>query len=240
MLYRSCLDLSGNIEALGADPLRAVIADVGGWSLSGPGVTKGGGGRFSLRQKLRAVQRYNSNALFHWYVREGMYNTSQYELFIHQGAGAPLSSIRERNTALSHDSTFTGGITLPSKELYGHSNSKSASAFFKYFSSVVSLLNEGMDDRPNNAREIRDVIDLERQLAGIMAREDNMTGMFVTIDKVGWSNRRRSEDRTYIESLSYQTCRSTSGLLSAPTGEAGGTSSTTSSRTSLRSRTTRR
>ena len=84
LLYRSCLDLSGNIEALGADPLRAVIADVGGWSLSGTGMTKGGG-RFSLRQKLRAVQRYNSNALFHWYVREGMYNTSQYELFIHQG-----------------------------------------------------------------------------------------------------------------------------------------------------------
>ena len=88
--------------------------------------------------------------------------------------------------------TFAGGITLPSKELYGHSNSKSASAFFKYFSSVVSLLNEGIDDRPNNAREIRDVIDFERQLAGIMAREDNMTGMFVTIDKVGWSIRRGS------------------------------------------------
>ena len=36
------------------------------------------------------------------------------------------------------------------------------------------------------------MIDFERQLAGIMAREDNMTGMFVTIDKVGWSIRRGS------------------------------------------------
>ena len=87
--------------------------------------------------------------------------------------------------------TFTGGITLPSKELYGHSNSKSASAFFKYFSSVVSLLNEGERDGDDHRRagEIRDVINFERQLSGIMAREDNMTGMFVTIDKVGWSNR---------------------------------------------------
>ena len=31
------------------------------------------------------MQRYNTNALFHWYVREGMFNTSQYELFVHQG-----------------------------------------------------------------------------------------------------------------------------------------------------------
>ena len=82
-------------------------------------------------------------------------------------------------------SSRAGGITLPSKELYGHSNSKSSSAFFKYFSSVVSLLNEGEDDDDHGrAKEIRDVIDFERQLAGIMAREDNMTGMFVTIDKV--------------------------------------------------------
>ena len=51
-----------------------------------------------------------------------------------------------------------------------------------------------MDDRPNNAREIRDVIDFERQLAGIMAREDNMTGMFVTIDKVGWWSIRRGSN----------------------------------------------
>ena len=86
LLYRSCLDLSGNIEELGAEPLRAVIADVGGWSLSGAGKRRGAaGGKFDLRRKLLAVQRYNSNALFHWYVREGMFNTSQYELFIHQG-----------------------------------------------------------------------------------------------------------------------------------------------------------
>ena len=154
-------------------------------------MTKGGGrGRFSLRQKLRAVQRYNSNALFHWYVREGMYNTSQYELFIHQGG-----VILFRTNEMELDHFVAGGITLPSKELYGHSNSKSASAFFKYFSSVVSLLNEGIDDRPNNAREIRDVIDFERQLAGIMAREDNMTGMFVTIDKVRWIRRIRENQK---------------------------------------------
>ena len=85
LLYRSCLDLSGNIEELAADPLRAIIADVGGWSLSGSGA---GESKFNLRRKLLAVQRYNSNALFHWYVREGMFNTSQYELFIHQG-GVP-------------------------------------------------------------------------------------------------------------------------------------------------------
>jgi hypothetical protein len=42
---------------------------------------------FDLRKKLARVQKYNTNALFHWYIKEGMRNTSQYELYIHQGEG---------------------------------------------------------------------------------------------------------------------------------------------------------
>ena len=118
---------------------------------------------------------------------------------------------------------FTGGITLPSKELYGHSNSKSTSAFFKYFSSVVSLLNEGdHDDDHRRAKEIRDVINLERQLAGIMAREDNMTGIFVSIDKV----QSLSENEATL-SINPQNFTDRSILHSVPTGEAGRTFSTT-------------
>ena len=100
-----------------------------------------------------------------------------------------------RVASYSCSPTHAGGITLPSKELYGHSNSKRVSAFFKYFSSVVSLLNGGSGDEDDQedvggggvgrrAREINDVIDFERQLAGIMVREDNMTGTFVALEKV--------------------------------------------------------
>ncbi len=122
------------------------------------------------------MQKYNTNALFHWYVREGMFNTSQYELFIHQG-GSYFSRSIVLNLKL-----LAGGLTLPSKQLY--SNPKNTAAFFKYLSSIVALLNGG--DARSAKDDIQDLIDFESSLADITAREDNMTGMFVTLEKVDW------------------------------------------------------
>ena len=52
LLYRSCLDSTGEIEKLGKEPLLKVISDVGGWNLTG------GSGKgfkmeeFDLREKM--------------------------------------------------------------------------------------------------------------------------------------------------------------------------------------------
>ena len=83
LLYRPCLDSEGRLEQLGAEPLKEIIRAVGGWNLTSH--TGFDLSDFDLKRKLIRVSQFNTNSLFHWYVREGMYNTSQYELFIHQG-----------------------------------------------------------------------------------------------------------------------------------------------------------
>ncbi len=40
---------------------------------------------YDLRKKMLSVQRFNSDALFSWYAREGAMDTKRYELFVHQG-----------------------------------------------------------------------------------------------------------------------------------------------------------
>lgn len=83
VLYHSCLDSSNRIEALGAEPLKDIIRAVGGWSFSGD--HNENLNDFDLKAKLLAVQKFNTKALFQWYVRDGMNDTSQYELFVNQG-----------------------------------------------------------------------------------------------------------------------------------------------------------
>lgn len=76
------MDFNGEIERLGSKPLENLIASIGGWNLTSSEFDPT---TFDLKSKLLLVQKYSTNALFHWYVREGMQNTSQYELFIQQG-----------------------------------------------------------------------------------------------------------------------------------------------------------
>ena len=160
LLYRSCLDSGGRIEELGPEPLRDVIKAVGGWNLTGNDQSGSGFFQaldFDLRRKVSAVQKFNSNALFHWYIREGMHNTSQYELFIHQG-----------------------GLTLPSKEFYTR-DQKSKVALFRYISTAVQLLG---GNKKEHASEIHDLVEFEHQLAEISTRDDGITGMYVSLDRV--------------------------------------------------------
>lgn len=88
LLYRSCLDSEGRLEHLAGKPLEQIISDVGGWNLTSSSddlEKRSLRGHFDLKLKLISLQKYNTNSLFHWYIREGMHNTSQYEVFIHQG-----------------------------------------------------------------------------------------------------------------------------------------------------------
>ena len=90
LLYRSCLDSEGRLEHLAGKPLQQIISDVGGWNLTRSNddddlEKRSIRGHFDLKLKLISMQKYNTNSLFHWYIREGMHNTSQYEVFIHQG-----------------------------------------------------------------------------------------------------------------------------------------------------------
>ncbi len=57
------------------------------WAAVPPGDGEGASSSssFDLKRKLLSVQRFNSDALFSWYLREGAMDTSRYELFLHQG-----------------------------------------------------------------------------------------------------------------------------------------------------------
>ena len=114
--------------------MHDIITAVGGWNLTGSATPWGANfapDDFDLKRKLLAIQEFNTNALFHWYVREGMDNTSHYELFMHQG-----------------------GLTLPSKEYYTKDR-KARMALFRYISDVVKLLG---GDPVEHATEIQAII----------------------------------------------------------------------------------
>eukprot|EP00095_Tigriopus_kingsejongensis_P004587 maker-scaffold715_size107919-snap-gene-0.18 protein:Tk04587 transcript:maker-scaffold715_size107919-snap-gene-0.18-mRNA-1 annotation:"GM23001" len=155
LLYRSCIDSNGIIEQLGSRPLAKLISSTGGWNLTTPNADSSS---FDLRSKLILLQKYSTNALFHWYIKEGMYDTSQYELFVEQG-----------------------GITLPSKELY--KDTKLTEGLADYMFEVVSLLNGQEQDDEGIKRQIFEVINLERQLAQISSSHENRTGVFLELDK---------------------------------------------------------
>ena len=70
-----------------------LIDSVGGWNLSRSPTSNSIRPRFDLynfdlRRKVTLVQRFTTNALFDWYVREGVHDAGQYELFVHQGEKA--------------------------------------------------------------------------------------------------------------------------------------------------------
>ena len=132
LLYRSCMDSDNRLEDLGGKPMHEIISSVGGWNLTrSTSGNKFEPEKFNLKNKLLAIQEFNTNALFHWYVREGMDNTSHYELFMHQG-----------------------GLTLPSKEYYTKDR-KARAALFRYISDIVKMLG---GDPEEHATEIQAII----------------------------------------------------------------------------------
>lgn len=162
LLYRSCLDSAGELERSGADPLHKIIAHVGGWNLTGSGDLS----QFDLRTKMLKIQQYTTDALFHWYVREGMNDTDRYEMVIHQG-----------------------GLTLPSKELYN--DGQAGQAYRNFVSTVVSLLRQS-ENRPDLVGrhlqynpihdEVQDLFDFEHAIANMAERDNAMTGTFLSMD----------------------------------------------------------
>lgn len=156
LLYRSCVDFNGEIERLGSKPLENLIASIGGWNLTSSEFDPT---TFDLKSKLLLVQKYSTNALFHWYVREGMQNTSQYELFIQQG-----------------------GITLPLEGLYDDPNM--TDSLLSFITTVVKILNGGQGDQNDINRQVQDLVEFERRLADIGMPEGKITGRYLTLDEV--------------------------------------------------------
>ena len=157
LLYRSCIDEADVIESLGPKPLLDIVDAVGGWSLTSTSSLRD----LDFEYKLKSVQKYSTSALFHWYVREGMHNTSRYEIFIHQG-----------------------GLTLPSRDLYR--NAEVVGAFAEYLKTVVTLLKGGSEagDTRDLDYEVSAIIEFERALADISDTEESMKGKFLSLEEV--------------------------------------------------------
>jgi len=75
MYYQSCLDPNNTVETLGATPLREMLADVGGWNVSGKFNVTG----WRLQKALHILQiKYGMNGLFSWGINEDDKNSSKY------------------------------------------------------------------------------------------------------------------------------------------------------------------
>ncbi|XP_059084474.1 neprilysin-3-like isoform X2 [Tigriopus californicus] len=156
LLYRSCVDSNGVIERLGSEPLDKLITSIGGWNLT---KSEFNPATFDLKSKLLLVQKYSTNALFHWYVREGTHDTNQYDLIIQQG-----------------------GISLPFEDFYWDSDK--TNSLVSFMSTVVERTNGGQGDPKEIRRQVQEVVELERQLADIGMPEEEMMGKYLTLDEV--------------------------------------------------------
>jgi len=69
------LDPNNTVETLGATPLQEMLADVGGWNVSGKFNVTG----WKLQKALHILQiKYGMNGLFSWGINEDDKNSSKY------------------------------------------------------------------------------------------------------------------------------------------------------------------
>ncbi|GBP18634.1 Endothelin-converting enzyme homolog [Eumeta japonica] len=145
--YDACIDANGTIEALGAKPLQAVIADLGGWHLLETNDTKNttsNSANFNLQKLIQDVQnKYNLGGLFSWAVTEDDRNSSKHVIVFDQG-----------------------GLSLPTREHYLNktAHKKVLDAYLDYMTRICVLLGSNKQDAK---AQMSKVIQFETDLAFI-------------------------------------------------------------------------
>lgn len=141
LYYQSCLDDDETMENLGAEPLKILINEIGGWNVtdSNFNITN-----WTLQKAVQTLQnKYNMGGLFGWAIGEDDKNSSRHIIQIDQG-----------------------GLTLPTRDNYLNrtAHEKVLVAYLDYMTRVCMLLGA---DEENANYQMYEVLEFETRLAEI-------------------------------------------------------------------------
>ncbi|XP_049824588.1 endothelin-converting enzyme homolog isoform X3 [Aethina tumida] len=146
LYYESCLDANDTMEKLGAQPLLDVLANMGGWNVTGNFSVS----NWSFQKVLQMVQnKYNIGALFSYAVGEDDKNSSRYILQVDQS-----------------------GLTLPTRDNYLNKTKehvKILDAYLDYMTKTGVLLG---GEEKSTRMQMKAVIEFETRLANITTPSD--------------------------------------------------------------------
>ncbi|XP_050713079.1 endothelin-converting enzyme homolog isoform X3 [Eriocheir sinensis] len=144
IFYKSCIDVNKTIETLGAKPVKSIIENMGGWSITKNWSTA----NYNLTKDVIASKvTYFSDALFSWRVSEDYKNSSSHVLLFDEG-----------------------GLGLPARNYYLNESDKDVvDAYVEYITRIGVLLG-GQENTSRQAAQ--GIVEFERKLANISTPDD--------------------------------------------------------------------